>query len=130
MSNYLFWKLKKEEMIGNHTSGQLKNHKTFVLHDFYNNFIFFLSSQIEKRNCQYNIRTITVAHFIDKISNSKYTIVCYRGINQLRTVNLSIDVGFNLRVLLKVTLLHGCFSRFQIVQMVPNRAKRLTFTFH
>ena len=26
--------------------------------------------------------------------------------------------------LLKVTLLHGCFSRFYIVQIVPNRAKR------
>ena len=60
-------------MIGNHTSGQLKNHKTFVLHDFYNNFIFFLRSQIEKRNCQYNIRTITVAHFIDKISQTQNT---------------------------------------------------------
>ena len=28
--------------------------------------------------------------------------------------------------LLKVLLLYGCFSRFLIVQMVPNRAKRQT----
>ena len=28
---------------------------------------------------------------------------------------------------LKVALLHGCFSRYQIVQIVPNRAKRLAF---
>ena len=37
-----------------------------------------------------------------------------------RSVYFSKVVGFSLQ--LKLTLLHGCFSRFKIVRMVPNRA--------
>ena len=38
------------------------------------------------------------------------------------SVTFSKVAGFQSATLLKLTLLHGCFSLFKIVQMVPNRA--------
>ena len=38
------------------------------------------------------------------------------------SVTFSKVTGFQSATLLKITLLHGCFSLFKIVQMVPNHA--------
>ena len=46
-----------------------------------------------------------------------------------RSVTFSKVAGEKPETLLKVTLLDGCFSRFLIVDMVPNRAKHDNVTY-
>ena len=47
-----------------------------------------------------------------------------------RSIIFSKSYRLKPATLLKVVLLRGCFSRFLIVEMIPNRVKRLILRFH
>ena len=52
-----------------------------------------------------------------------YHLYNLKNVKNITSVTFSKVAGFQPATLLKVTLLHGVFHIFYIVQMVPNRAK-------